>query len=161
VGWVCTIECNWWHTWQPARKCTWQWLRGVLGSVLRACFGVYSQAECYQVQLEVYLRVCSGVCLRGSCDLSWECTAKQTGGVPSSVIGSIRESMPESVLLKVGKGVLWSILRMYLDVTWQLSWKCMVKEVGSVPLGSIGSVFKSILGSALQSILRAYLGTES
>jgi len=43
-------------------------LRSVLERVLRAYLGVYSQAgmECHQVQLGVYLRAWSGVCLRVS-----------------------------------------------------------------------------------------------
>ena len=43
-------------------------LGSVLESVLRAYLGAYSQAgwECHQVQLGVYLRAWSGVCLRAS-----------------------------------------------------------------------------------------------
>jgi len=43
-------------------------LGSVLESVLRAYLGAYSQAswECHQVQLRVYLRACSGVCLRAA-----------------------------------------------------------------------------------------------
>ena len=36
-----------------------------------------------------------------------------------------------------------------------LTSECAVKQAGSVPLGAIGSVFEIVLGSELESILRA------
>jgi len=43
-------------------------LGSVLESILRAYLEAYSQAdwECHQVHLGVYLRACSGVCLRAA-----------------------------------------------------------------------------------------------
>jgi hypothetical protein len=56
---------------------------------------------CHQVQLGVYWKACSGVCLRASRELVWARKVKQAGNVPSSAIGSVLESMPESVLENV------------------------------------------------------------
>jgi len=65
----------------------------LLGNVQSSRLGV-----CHRVQLGVYLKACSGVCLRAFCELTWERIVKQAGRVPLSAIGSVLESMPGSVL---------------------------------------------------------------
>jgi hypothetical protein len=71
----------------------------------------------HRVQLGVYLRECSGVCLRASWELTWERTVKQAGSVPSSAIGRVLESIPGSVLENVLGGVLGSVLGVYLGAS--------------------------------------------
>jgi len=80
-------------------------LESVLESVEPRRLGVY-----HRVQLGVYFRECSGVCLRASWELTWVRTVKQAGSVPSSAIGSVLESMPRGVLENVLGGVLGSVL---------------------------------------------------
>ena len=41
------------------------------------------------MQLGVYLKACSGVCLRAFSELTCEHTVKQAGSVPSSAIGRV------------------------------------------------------------------------
>jgi len=53
---------------------------------------------CHRVQLGVYLRAYSGVCFRAFCELTWERIVKQAGTVSSSAIGSVLESVLESVI---------------------------------------------------------------
>jgi hypothetical protein len=59
------------------------------------------------VQLRVYLKACSGVCLRVSCKFHWEHTVKQAGSVPSSVNGSV--------------------LSAYLGTYSQAGWECAIE----------------------------------
>jgi hypothetical protein len=48
-------------------------------------------------QLRGYFRACLRICLRSSCELTWERTVNQAGRMPSSAVVSILESMPGSV----------------------------------------------------------------
>jgi hypothetical protein len=82
-----------------------------------------------------------GVCLRASCELTWEHTVKQAGSVPSSAIERLLESVPGSVLENVLGGVLVRVFRVCLGAC--------IKQARSVPSSAIGSV----LGSMLESIL--------
>jgi len=64
-----------------------------------AYLGTYSQVRMeVSCLLRVYLRACSGVCLRASWELSWEHTVEQARSAPSSAIVRVLESMPESML---------------------------------------------------------------
>jgi hypothetical protein len=66
--------------------------QSVLGSVLRAYLGAYSQT-------------------------GWECASCAIGTVPSSAIGSVLGSMPGSVLENVLGGVLGCVLGVYLGAS--------------------------------------------
>jgi hypothetical protein len=59
--------------------------------------------------------------LRPSWELTWERKVKQARIVPSSAIGSVLESMPGSVLEIVFRGVLGSVLGVYLGVSGELT----------------------------------------
>ena len=62
AGWECAIECDW------------ERLESVLGNVHSSRLGL-----CRRVQLGVYWKVCSGVCLGVFCELTWERIVKQAG----------------------------------------------------------------------------------
>ena len=108
---------------------------------------------CHRVQLGVYLRAYSGVCLRASCEHTWERTVKQAGSVPSSAIGSVLESMPG--------GVHGSVLGVYLGASCERTWEGIVKQAWSVSSSAIGNLLESVLGSVLESVLKANLRTYS
>jgi len=69
-------------------------LGGILGSVLRADLGVYSQQAGRAIKCKwSILRVCLGVCLKASWELpweaksgSWECAIKWNGSVLESYV---------------------------------------------------------------------------
>jgi len=69
AGWECIWECAW--------ECAWERLESLLGSVQSSRLEV-----CHPVQLGVYLRAYSGVCLRASSEL---------GSVQWSAFGSFVE----------------------------------------------------------------------
>jgi len=56
---------------------------------------------CHGVQFGVYLKACSGVCLRSFCELAWEGIVKQAGSVSSGAIGRVLEIVLRSVIESV------------------------------------------------------------
>jgi len=79
------LRATWDHTWEcivkhdgrvasSAFESIFESILGrVLESILRAHFEVISHAgwECHQVQWGVWLRACSGVCMRVAWELNW------------------------------------------------------------------------------------------
>ena len=98
--WVCTQWC--------ALKCIESRLGNIQETRLR---------ESHQVQLEVYLKVCSEVCSKASWELTCQCTVKQAGIIPFSAIRSVLESMPGSVRENVLEGEQGRILGVYLGAS--------------------------------------------
>ena len=88
--------------------------------------------------------------------------------MPSSATGSDLESMPGIVLENLHRGVLGSVLGVYLGASREITWECTVKQAGSVPSSAVGSVLESmpgselenVLGGVLGSVLRVYLGAS-
>jgi len=60
--------------WEYAIECDWERLESLLGNVQSSRLGV-----CHRVQLGVYLKACSGVCLRAFCELTWERKSSRQG----------------------------------------------------------------------------------
>jgi len=81
-------EYTWEHT-----SYTWEHCQCSLGNIQSCTLG-----ERYRVKLGVYLRLCSGVCLRASWELVWDYTVKQAGNVSSSAIRSVPQSVRRSGL---------------------------------------------------------------
>ena len=100
----------------------------------------------HPVQLGVYLRACSGVGLRASCELTWERRVKQA----RSVIKCDRECT-ESVL----GSVLESVFRAYLGAYRQAGWECAIESNWERTVKQAGSVQSSTSGSLLSSLLNA------
>jgi len=73
--------------------------------------------------------------------------------VPSSAIRSIQKSIP--------RNILGNVLEVNLGTSWELTWKHIVKQAGSVSLHPIGSVLQNMLRSLLDSVLKAYTGANS
>jgi hypothetical protein len=107
---------------------------------------------CHQVQLGVYWKPCSAVCLSDSGDLVWERTVKKAGNVSSSAVESVLQSMPQSVLE--------NLLGVYMTLSGQLRWERLVKQARSVSASAIGSVLESVLDSFLRAGLGAYSQTD-
>jgi len=130
--WECTIECNW--------ESTWEWLGGVLGSVLRAYLGAYSQAG-WECAIE-----CSW---ERPWEHSRECACDHLESVQSRKIGVChREQLGAS---------LRACLGVYLGASWELTGQRKSSRLGSLLSRANGSVLESMPGSVLRSVLRAYL----
>jgi len=114
-------------TWDCAPECAWERLESLLGSTKSSRLG-----GCHRVQLGVYLRTYSRVCLRAFVS------------VHSSRLG---------VCHRVQLGVY---LRAWSGVCWRVFCEHTVKQAGSVPSSPIGSVLESVLRSVLESILWVY-----
>jgi uncharacterized membrane protein YeaQ/YmgE (transglycosylase-associated protein family) len=119
-------------------ECAWEWI----SSRLRVC---------HRVQLGVYLGVWLGLCLRTSCELTWERTVKQAGSVQSSAIGSIRESMPGCVLQNVHwevfGNILWGVLGSVLGVYLGESWHWKSSRLGVYNRMQLEMYFRPYLGA--------------
>jgi len=151
--WECleSSECTWERVRECARECASVPLESLLGSVQSSRLGVY-----HRVQLGSSLRACPGVCLGTYSELYsgvyWECTWER----PGVYLGAYSHASWEchrvqlGVYLRVCSGVC-------LETPWQLTWKRTVKQVGSVPLGAIGSILDSMPGSVLENVLRGAL----
>jgi len=79
-------------------------------------------------------------------------------GVPSSAIRSILESTLGSLVENVLRGVPGSVLEVYFEASWELTWEDRVEQGQNVLLSAIGSIFEIMVRSVLKSILRANLG---
>ena len=82
-------------------ECTCKHLESVLGSEWSSRLDVF-----HQVQFGVFLRAYSGVSLRMSLELTREHTVKQAGSVPLIAIGSILETVLESMIENVYRAYL-------------------------------------------------------
>jgi len=49
----------------------------------------------------------------------------------------------------------------YSEASRELTWERTVKQAGSVSSSATGSEFEGVLGSILESVLRAYMGAYS
>ena len=109
-------------TWVSNQRCSWECLESWLGSVQSSRLGV-----CHQVQLGVYLRACSGVCLRATRRCTWE----RLG----SLLGSVSQAGWECAI----------------ESNWECAiesnWERIVKQAGSVQSSAIRSVLQSLDGS--------------
>jgi len=81
------------------------------------------------------------------------------GSIYSGAIGS---GFPlESVLASDSEMYLGAYSDVFLGVSCEMTWECIVKQAESVSSSAIGSVLESMLGSAIENVKRAYFAACS
>jgi len=118
---------------------------GVLGSILR----VYSAAS-WELTWD-----CKSSRLGGVIMNNWACTVKQAGSVPWSTIGSVLECIPRSVLENVLGGIHESICRVYLEVSWELTWQCKLSRLWVCSHVWSGVYYRAYLAACIKVNLAA------
>jgi hypothetical protein len=88
---------------------------------------------------------------------TWECLESLLGSVQSSRLG-VCDRVQFGASWRAYPGVkLRTYSEVYLGASGERTWERIVKQAGSVSSSAIESVFESVLGSDLESVLRAYL----
>jgi hypothetical protein len=97
------------------------------------------------------------VCFRIPSELTSKGSARQAVYVLSSAIESVFESTRGSTLENGLQCVLWSVLGVYFKPSWEVTCEDVANQAGSLASSAIGNIFENMLGSILESIIRALM----